>query len=144
MEKLRRVQRAAARLIGGFRKFDHISYSMRYVLHWLPFPQRISYSLKFTGLFPWCGGVCLAGRPPICASSAALSSHVQAVVVRSGPLLTVIWWSHSPALRQCRPVYFLWLAQKPGMDFRSKAPPKRCLFSIPPPSKDCSFPLGLG
>src|SRR6218665_489921 len=27
---------------------------------------------------------------------------------------------------------------------RSKAPPKRCLFSIPPPSKDCSFPLGLG
>ena len=27
---------------------------------------------------------------------------------------------------------------------RSKAPPKRCLFSIPPPSQDCSFPLGLG
>ena len=27
---------------------------------------------------------------------------------------------------------------------RSKAPPKRCLFSIPPPSKDCSFLLGLG
>ena len=61
-------------------------------------------------------------------------------------VFTVIWWSHSPALRQYRPVHFLWLAQKPGMDFssRSKAPPKRCLFSIPPPSKDCSFPLGLG
>src|SRR6218665_903270 len=27
---------------------------------------------------------------------------------------------------------------------RSKAPPKRCLFSIPPPSQDCSFPLGMG
>ena len=27
---------------------------------------------------------------------------------------------------------------------RSKAPHKRCLFSIPPPSKDCPFPLGLG
>src|SRR6218665_236425 len=27
---------------------------------------------------------------------------------------------------------------------RSKAPPKRCLFSILPPSQDCSFPLGLG
>jgi len=26
---------------------------------------------------------------------------------------------------------------------RSKAPPKRCLFSIPPPSQDSSFPLGL-
>src|SRR6218665_3957363 len=40
------------------------------------------------------GGACLAGRPPICASSSALSRHVQAVV-HSGPLLTVIWWSHS-------------------------------------------------
>src|SRR6218665_2991375 len=27
---------------------------------------------------------------------------------------------------------------------RSKASPKWCLFSIPPPSQDCSFPLGLG
>src|SRR6218665_4160718 len=27
---------------------------------------------------------------------------------------------------------------------RSKAPSKRCLFSIPPPSKDCSLPLCLG
>src|SRR6218665_1776004 len=53
----------------------------------------------------------------ICASSAVLSPHVQAVV-HSGPLLTVIWWSHSPALRQCKPVHFLWLVQKPGMDFQ--------------------------
>src|SRR6218665_2230958 len=37
--------RAAARLIGGFRKFDHISQYMRDVLHWLPFPQRISYRI---------------------------------------------------------------------------------------------------
>src|SRR6218665_1477648 len=69
------------------------------------------------GKAPWCGGACLAGRPPICASSAVLSPHVQ-VVVHSGPLLTVIWWSHSPALRQCRPVHFLWLVQKPGVDFQ--------------------------
>src|SRR6218665_868121 len=39
-------------------------------------------------------------------------------IVHSGHLLTVIWWSHSPALRQCRPVHFLWLVQKPGMDFQ--------------------------
>src|SRR6218665_733847 len=45
MEKLRRVHRAAARLIGGFRKFGHISHYMRDVLHWLPFPQRISYMI---------------------------------------------------------------------------------------------------
>ena len=46
-----------------------------------------------------------------------LSPRVQAVA-RSGPLLTVTWWSHSPALRQCRPVHNLWLVQKPGMDFQ--------------------------
>src|SRR6218665_2384044 len=59
-----------------------------------------SHSASLTGSRPWCGGACLAGRPPACASSAALSPHVQ-VVVHSGLLLTVIWWSHSPALRQC-------------------------------------------
>ena len=77
-------------------------------------------------------------------SSAVLSPHVQAVV-HSGPLLTVIWWSYSPALRQCRPVQFLWLVKHlEWTSSRSKAPSKQCLFSIPPPSKDCSFPLGLG
>src|SRR6218665_1927402 len=52
------------------------------------------HSASLTGSRPWCGGACLAGRPPICASSAPLSPHVQAVV-QSGPLLTVTWWSHS-------------------------------------------------
>src|SRR6218665_2145298 len=45
MEKLRWVHRAAAQLIGGFRKFDHISQYMQDVLHWLPFPQLISYRI---------------------------------------------------------------------------------------------------
>src|SRR6218665_3178655 len=40
------------------------------------------------------------------------------VCVHSGPLLSIIWWSHSLALRQCRLVHFLWLIQKPGMDFQ--------------------------
>src|SRR6218665_737381 len=57
-----------------------------------------SHSASLTGLRLWCGGACLAGSPPICESSVALSPHVQAVV-HSDPLLTVIWWSHSPALR---------------------------------------------
>src|SRR6218665_1728857 len=52
MEKLRWVHRAAARLIGGFKKFDHISQYMRDVLHWLPFPQRISY--RIVSLMWWC------------------------------------------------------------------------------------------
>ena len=45
MEKLERVHRVAARLIGGFHKTDRISQYMREVLHWLPFPQRISYRI---------------------------------------------------------------------------------------------------
>jgi len=36
---------AVARLIGGFRKFDHIAHYMRDVLHWLPFPQCIFYRI---------------------------------------------------------------------------------------------------
>src|SRR6218665_1266816 len=55
-----------------------------------------SHSASLTGSRPWCGGACLAGRHPIYASSADLSLHVQAAV-HFGPLLSVIWWSHSPA-----------------------------------------------
>ena len=36
---------SAARLISGFGQTDHISQYMREVLHWLPFPQRISYRI---------------------------------------------------------------------------------------------------
>src|SRR6218665_2177851 len=58
MEKLRQVHRTAARLIGGFRKFDHTSQYMRDVLHWLPFPLRISYRIAS---LVWR---CLAGWAP--------------------------------------------------------------------------------
>src|SRR6218665_2391873 len=71
-----------------------------------------SHSASLTGSHPWCGGACLAGCPPICASSACLSPHLRAVV-HCGSLFTVTWRFHSPALRQCRPVHFLWLVQKP-------------------------------
>src|SRR6218665_1663196 len=60
-----------------------------------------SHSASHTGSRPWCDDACLAGRPPICASSAALALLVQ-VVVHCGPLLTVTWWSHSLALRQIK------------------------------------------
>src|SRR6218665_3904248 len=33
-----------------------------------------SHSASHTRSHPWCGGACLAGRPPVCASSVALSS----------------------------------------------------------------------
>jgi len=93
---------------------------------------------------PSCGGACLAGRPPTCASSATLSLLVQAIV-HCRPLSMVIWLSHLPALLQCRPIPFSgWSSNVEWTCNRSKPPPKWCLFSIPPPSQDCSFPLGLG
>jgi hypothetical protein len=44
--QLQRVLRAAARLIGGFSKFDHVSHFMRDVLHWLPASKRIEFRIS--------------------------------------------------------------------------------------------------
>src|SRR6218665_3369878 len=41
-------------------------------------------------------------------------------------------------------IFYGWSKNLEWTSRRSKASSKRCLFSIPPPSKDCSFPLGLG
>ena len=46
IDRLERVHRAAARLIGGSFKTDHISLYMQQVLHWLPFPQRIYFRIS--------------------------------------------------------------------------------------------------
>ena len=43
------------------------------------------------------------------------------------------------------PFFFCgWSSNVEWTSNRSKASPGRCLFSSPPPSQDCSFPLGLG
>ena len=44
LKRLQSVQNAAARLISGTRKFDHISPVLR-DLHWLPVAKRITYKL---------------------------------------------------------------------------------------------------
>jgi hypothetical protein len=44
--QLERVLRAAARLVGGFSKYDHISHYMSDVLHWLPVSQRIAFRIS--------------------------------------------------------------------------------------------------
>jgi len=90
----------------------------------------------------WLGALLSARALP--PSLFLCTVHCVQAVVRCCPLSTVIWLSHLPALLQCRPVLFLWLVQQREMDFQSKASPKRCLFSIPPLSQDCSFPLDLG
>src|SRR6218665_1433100 len=86
MEKLRQVHRAAARLIGRFRKVDHISQYMQDVLRWLLFPQRISY--RITSLV-WR---CLSGWAPsyLCDRCRPLSSCAGRRTLRSSA--HGIWW----------------------------------------------------
>ena len=44
MQRLQAVQNAAARLITGARRRDHISPALRQ-LHWLPVRQRVQFKL---------------------------------------------------------------------------------------------------
>ena len=46
LRPLQSVLKAAARLITGKRKFDHIASTMRDDLHWLPVRQRIQFKLS--------------------------------------------------------------------------------------------------
>jgi len=39
---------AAARLVVGAGKFDHVTPVLHGVLHWLPVPQRIQFKVAFT------------------------------------------------------------------------------------------------
>jgi len=73
MQRLQAVQNAAARLINGARRRDHISPVLR-KLHWLPVRQRVQFKLAVLvfkalhGQFPQCLTddcqlVAAAGRP---------------------------------------------------------------------------------
>ena len=48
IDRLDDVLQAAARLISGCRKYDHITPVMRDELHWLPIRQRMEYKLCLT------------------------------------------------------------------------------------------------
>ncbi len=48
LRRLQAVLNAAARLITGHRKFDHITPALRDELHWLPIQQRIAYKIALT------------------------------------------------------------------------------------------------
>src|SRR6218665_4007630 len=111
---------------------------MRDVLHWLPFPQRISYriaSLVWGCLSGWASSYLRELCRPLssCAGHLTLRSSAHGnLVVPFAPSATM----HTRS-------FCGWPQNLEWTSSRSKAPPKRCLFSIPPPSEDCSFPLGL-
>lgn len=75
LDKLQKVQNAAARLVFRARKTDHVT-PLLYQLHWLPVPARIQYkimSLTYTALFD-CGPVYLSDLLHIYTPSRQLRS----------------------------------------------------------------------
>ena len=45
IQRLQMVMNAAARLVAGLRKYDHVTPLLRDVLHWLPVSQRITFKI---------------------------------------------------------------------------------------------------
>src|SRR6218665_2974672 len=88
MEKFRRVHRAALDLLAGSGSLT--TYPTICGMYCTCFH---SHSVSFTGPRPWCGGACLAGRPPICP----LSSYAGRRTLRSSARGNLV--SHSPALQ---------------------------------------------
>src|SRR6218665_2752653 len=139
MEKLRRVQGAAARLIGGFRKFDHIPlYAECVALASIPTAHLLQDRVLGVAVLVWLGAL---------ISVRALPSSL----LMFRPSYTPVFCSRTfggpirPLCDNADPFIFCgWSKNLEWTSSRSKAPSKRCLFSIPPPTKDCSFPLGLG
>lgn len=58
IRRLQAAQNAAARLITGIRRNQHITPTLRDVLHWLPVPQRITYKIALMAFD------CIHGRCP--------------------------------------------------------------------------------
>lgn len=89
-KKLQSVQNAAARLLGGLRKFDHITPLMRDELHWLPIASRIDYKiavLTFKSIHHQAPDY-LSAMIRRTADLAGLSSHRSAT---NGELIPASW-----------------------------------------------------
>jgi len=82
LQKLQIIQNAAARVVTGARKFDHIT-PVLHELHWLPVRQRITFKLAMTVY------KCLAGLAPayladgcVLVSSVANRRHLRSAEAR--------------------------------------------------------------
>jgi len=65
LRRLQSVLNAAARLITGVRRYEHITPTLRDTLHWLPVPQRITFKIALT-VFDCVRGRCPAYFSDIC------------------------------------------------------------------------------
>ena len=72
------VLNAAARLITGVRRYEHITPTLWDTLHWLPVPQRITFKIALT-VYDCARGRCPAYFSDICVPvhSVAGRSHLR-------------------------------------------------------------------
>ena len=73
LQLLQSVLNSAARLIRGLGRFDHIT-PVLIDLHWLPYPQRISYKICLL-MFKCLKGLAPAYLSDLCVGTAAVVGH---------------------------------------------------------------------
>ena len=107
VQQLPSVLNSAARLIFGLKRFDHITPALM-DLHWLPYPQRITYKLCMI-MFKCLGGSAPSYLADYCTSTSLVSGRSS---LRSAPHGDIVVPSHRTdwGLRFLR-----WLAPAVGM-----------------------------
>jgi len=85
LTKLQTVQNAAARVVTGTKKFDHITPVLRQ-LHWLPVRQRIIFKLAMI-IFKCLHGLAPSYLADVCNPVSSLVSRWQLRSANSGALV---------------------------------------------------------
>jgi len=87
LTKLQTVQNAAARVVTGTRKFDHITPVLRQ-LHWLPVCQRITFKLVLI-TFKCLHGLAPSYLADVCTPVSSVVGRWQLRSANSGALIVV-------------------------------------------------------
>ena len=74
--RLQAVLHAAARLIAGIRRYDHITPTLRDTLHWLPVPQRIKFKVALMA-FDCIRGRCPAYFSDVCVTVDSVTARAK-------------------------------------------------------------------
>jgi len=85
LTKLQTVQNAAARVVTGTRKFDHITPVLRQ-LHWLPVRQRITFKLSMI-TFKCLDGLAPSYLADVCTPVSSVVGRWQLRSANSGALV---------------------------------------------------------
>jgi len=85
IQRLQTVMNAAARLVGGLGKYDHVTPVLRNTLHWLPIQQRIEFKVAVLA-FDCVRGTCPSYFCGICTSLTEVGGRVMLHSAHHGDL----------------------------------------------------------